>query len=168
MHTLERALDIGCVVAVLVLSPCTVSAPVVVRAFGESDAVVRAYWDSARTLDELCREERLLIVRGQLADADERFLGVDPASSRLWLNWGAARLGACGLDAERVSDAEGGLLVVTWKAPGSTGLLRLSNGVEIRGVDDNWRTGPIAFLAKTDLEAVLDFVEMGTKVIWEF
>ena len=170
MRELTGALDASSILIALLLMPSTVSAPVVVSPLGRAHtAVDESLRDCARTLYQLRREESNLALHRELALADEKHLTVDVRSSRLRMRWGTALLKECSFRAHGVDKVRAGLVSVSsMDVLGSRGI-GLGNGVVIHrgGVGCRLRGSHVA-LESEDFDAVIDFVDVGSKVIWQF
>ena len=164
-----KALDTCSVLLAVLLAPSLVSAPVVLSPSGGGQTIERRYLQSAETLSDLRRQEQSLELRRMAALSGEKYLYVNALSCVLGVCWGTAELKECGFQAREVNVTPGGLARVASKDTCGRTCIVLSNGVSI-GCEDGQFThkGPRILLSPVDLEVIMDFADIGSKVIWEF
>lgn len=170
MSMINKMLDISSILIAVILIPSLVSAPVILSMSSDVDiALQKRYRDFAHTLYKLRQDEKNLRMHRQLALNDEKYLTVTPGSLTLRMSWGTAILKECNLYPNRVDNVHGGIVYVSSKDPHLVCGIRLSNGVSIHDtMEKNPHNTPCIYLEHEDFQALIDFVDLGSRVIWEF
>ena len=170
MSMINKMLDISSILIAVILIPSLVSAPVILSISSDTDiALQESYQDFAHALHRLRQEEKDLRMHRQLAMNGENYLTVTPCSLTLRMNWGTAVLKEYSLYPDRGDNVPGGIVYVSSKDPPLVCVIHLSNGVSIRDrADKDPHNTRCIYLENEDFQALFDFVDLGSKVIWEF
>ena len=169
MSTLSKTLHTGSILIALILTPALVSAPLILPSSSDAhSALQKSYRHLARTLHDLRREEENLKMNRQLAFTDEKYLTLNPHSSTFRMSWGTALLKEGAFYPHALDKVPGGLVHISFKKPYPPCTIHLSNGVTICNKANHKASNTPIYLEQEDFQTILDFMDIGSKVIWEF